>query len=146
MESCGFFGGSFDPFTIAHKSVVDRALPLFSKLIIGVGVNTAKRPWQPVEERLEAIRRLYAGDPRVEVVAYDDLTVDAARRHGANFLLRGARTVADFEYERSLADINRNLSGLESVLIYTLPEHAAVSSSLVRELAAFGRDYSQYIP
>lgn len=146
MGECGFFGGSFDPFTIAHKSVVDRALPLFSKLIIGIGVNTAKRPWQPVEERLEAIRRLYASEPKVEVVTYEDLTVDAARRHGAKFLLRGARTVADFEYERSLADINRNLSGLESVLIYTLPEHAAISSSLVRELAAFGRDYSPYIP
>lgn len=146
MGERAFFGGSFDPFTVAHKSVVDRALPLFSKIVIGIGVNTAKRPWQPVEERLEAIRRVYAGEPKVEVVVYEDLTVDAARRHGAKYLLRGARTVADFEYERSLADINRNLSGLESVLIYTLPEHAAISSSMVRELAAFGRDISPYIP
>ena len=146
MGECGFFGGSFDPFTVAHKSVVDRAVPLFSRLVIGIGVNSAKRPWQPVEERLEAIRRVYAGEPKVEVVVYDDLTVDAARRHGAKYLLRGARTVADFEYERSLADINRNLSGLESVLIYTLPEHSAISSSMVRELAAFGRDISPYLP
>lgn len=146
MGECGFFAGSFDPFTIAHKSVVDRALPLFSKLVIGIGINSAKRPWQPVEERVEAIRRVYAGEPKVEVVTYDDLTVDAARRHGAKFLLRGARSVADFEYERALADINRNISGLESVLIYTLPEHAAISSSMVRELAAFGRDITPYLP
>ena len=79
MGECGFFGGSFDPFTVAHKSVVDRALPLFSRLVIGIGVNTAKRPWQPVEERLEAIRRVYAREPKVEVVTYDGLTVDAAR-------------------------------------------------------------------
>ena len=141
-----FYAGSFDPFTTGHKSIVDRALPLFGKVVIGIGVNTAKRGWQPVEERLGAIRAIYAGEPRVEVVAYSGLTCDAARAAGAAVLLRGVRSCADFEYERNIADVNRNISGLESVFILAQPALACVSSSLVRELAAFGHDYSQYIP
>ena len=141
-----FFAGSFDPFTIGHKSVVDRALTMFDKVIVAVGRNTAKKPWQPLDQRLETINRLYAGDPRVQVTAYDGLTAEAARAHGADTLLRGVRSVADFETERSLADINRNISGIESVLIYTLPELAWVSSSVVRELAAFGAPYAHLLP
>ena len=140
-----FYAGSFDPFTIGHRSIVDRALPLFDKVVIGIGVNTAKRPWQPLEERLEAIRALYADEPRVEVVTYSDLTADAARRCGATVLLRGVRSVADFEYERNIADANRMIAGLESVLILAEPSLGFVSSSLVRELAAFGHDYSHLI-
>ena len=141
-----FYAGSFDPFTIGHKSIVDRALAMFSGVVIGVGVNTQKRPWQPLEKRLEAIRALYAGDPRVEVTSYDTLTYDAAMASGCGALLRGVRSVQDFEYERNLAEVNRNLSGLESVFILALPELASVSSSLVRELAAFGAPYAQFIP
>lgn len=141
-----FFAGSFDPFTIGHKSVVDRALTMFDKVIVAVGRNTAKQPWQPLDQRLETINRLYAGEPRVQVTAYDGLTAEAARAHGADTLLRGVRSVADFETERSLADINRNISGIESVLIYTLPELAWVSSSVVRELAAFGASYAHLLP
>lgn len=141
-----FYAGSFDPFTTGHKSIVDRALPLFDKVVIGIGVNTSKRPWQELEERLRAIRGLYAGEPRVEVTAYTGLTADAARGCGATVLLRGVRSCSDFEYERNLADVNRNISGLESVFIMALPDLAWVSSSMVRELAAFGHDYSQYIP
>ena len=111
MKRIALFAGSFDPFTIGHKSIVDRALPLFD-----------------------------------EVVTFDGLTVDAARREGAQFLLRGVRSVVDFEYERQLADINRNISGIESVLIYALPELASVSSSMVRELAGYGVDVSEYLP
>lgn len=141
-----FFAGSFDPFTIGHKSIVDRALPLFDRVIVAIGRNTAKKPWMPLDERVAAISRVYANEPRVSVVTYDGLTAEAARTHGATALLRGVRSVADFEAERTLADVNRNLSGLESVLLYTLPELASVSSSLVRELAAFGVPYAHLLP
>lgn len=140
------FAGSFDPFTTGHKSIVDRALPLFDSIIIGIGINSSKKPWQPVEQREQAIRTLYAHEPRIRVERFSGLTVEAARRFGADCLLRGVRSVADFEYERQLADINRNISGLESVLIYALPELASVSSSMVRELASFGVDTTPYIP
>lgn len=140
------FAGSFDPFTLGHKSIADRALPLFDRLVIAFGHNPAKKPWEPLEERLEKVRRLYKDDPRVEVMSYSDLTVDAARRVGAQFLVRGVRSVADFEYERTLADVNRNLAGVESVLIYALPQYESLSSSVVRELAAFGHDISAYLP
>lgn len=140
------FAGSFDPFTIGHKSIVDRALGLFDEIVIGIGINSSKKPWQAVEEREQAIRRLYAGEPRVKVTRFTGLTVEAARNVGAQFLLRGVRSVTDFEYERQLVDINRNISGLESVLIYALPELASISSSMVRELASFGVDITPYLP
>lgn len=140
------FAGSFDPFTIGHKSIVDRALPMFDRIVIGIGINSAKAGWLPAEERLQRIRRIYAGTPKVEVITFNGLTVDAARTCGAQFLLRGVRSTIDFEYERNLADINRNLSGVESVLIYALPELAAISSSMVRELASFGVDVTPYLP
>lgn len=140
------FAGSFDPFTLGHKSIADRGLEIFDRLVIGVGVNPSKQGWLPVEERLERIRRVYASDPRVEVISFTGLTAEAARAYGARFLLRGVRCVADFEFERQLADINRNISGLESVLIYALPEYASLSSSAVRELASYSVDIAPYIP
>ncbi len=141
-----FFAGSFNPFTVGHASVVERALPLFDRIIIGVGVNALKAD-ADADARVEAIRRLYRDcGGRVEVCAYQGLTVDAARNCGAGFLLRGVRSVRDFEYERDLADINRKLSGLETIIIYTLPEHAAISSSVVRELQAYGHDVSSFLP
>lgn len=140
------FAGSFDPFTIGHKSIVDRGLEIFDEVVIGIGVNMAKPGWMTPDERQEAIRRIYAGNPRVRVITYTDLTVQAAAREGAGFLLRGVRTAQDFEYERQLADINRNLSGVESVLIYALPELAAISSSMVRELSHYGIDITPYLP
>lgn len=146
MKRIALFAGSFDPFTIGHKSIVDRALPLFDEIVIGVGVNLGKNGHDTAENRCRNIEAVYAAEPRVRVVTFDCLTVDAARREGAQFLLRGVRSVADFEYERQLADINRNISGIESVLIYALPELASVSSSMVRELAAYGVDVSEYLP
>ncbi len=143
------FAGSFDPFTIGHASVVERALPLFDRIIIAIGVNARKPSAHTPGERVQAIERIYAALPpgRVEVVAYsDELTVDLAARLGAGWLLRGVRSLNDFEYERELADINRNLSGIETVLLYTLPELASVSSSVVRELQAYGHDVSAYLP
>lgn len=145
-QRIALFAGSFDPFTIGHKSIVDRGLEIFDGIVIGVGINQAKKPWLPVEKRVADIRRLYAGDPRVRVETFTGLTVEAALSFGARFLLRGVRTVADFEFERQLADINRNLSGIESVLIYALPSLASVSSSMVRELASYGVDITPYVP
>lgn len=143
------FAGSFDPFTIGHKSIVDRALPLFDKVVIGFGVNTAKSPWMPLEERMGRVSDLYAGDPRVEVCPFAGLATEFAREKGATFLLRGVRSVADFEYERNMADANRMITTgdpIETVFIPALPGLAAVSSSLVRELARFNAPWRHLIP
>ena len=141
-----FFAGSFDPFTIGHASIVERALKIFDIVVIGVGINSLKTSAVEAERRGLSIVRLYEQNPRVRVSTYTGLTVDAAHEAGATCLLRGVRSVKDFEYERDLADINRQLSGLETVLLYSLPEYSAVSSSLVRELQAFGKDVSRYLP
>ena len=117
MERTGIFVGSFDPFTIGHASVVRRALPLFDRLVIGVGVNAGKRYMTSTEDRVAAISRLYADDSRVTVEAYTGLTVDFAERHGAKFIVKGVRSVRDFEFEREQADINRHLTGVETVLL-----------------------------
>lgn len=141
-----FFAGSFDPFTLGHKSIVDRALHLFDRIIIGIGMNSEKKGWMPLDARIEYIRRVFGNNPGVTIVSYEGLTIEAAKKHGAEFLLRGVRTTADFEYERQLADVNRALCGMESVLLYTLPEYASISSSIVRELHHHGVDVSQYLP
>lgn len=143
------FAGSFDPFTVGHASIVERALPLFDTIVIAVGVNAAKPGATAADERVAAIREVYASLPagRVEVMAYEhELTVDLAARLGARWLLRGVRSVKDFEYERDIADINRRLAGLETVLMFALPDHAAISSSIVRELRSYGHDVSMLLP
>ena len=142
----GIFVGSFDPFTIGHKSVVDRVLPLFDRVVIGVGVNERKQYMLTTEERVAAIRQLYAGDERGVVESYSDLTVDFAQRHDAQCVVKGVRNVRDFEYERDQADINRRLTGLETLLIYAEPGLDSVSSSVVRELNHFGKDTSMFVP
>lgn len=140
------FPGSFDPFTCGHRAIVDRALPLFDKLVIAIGVNRAKKGWMPVEERLEKLRALYANEPRVEVIAYETLTMDLAAEYGAKYVLRGVRSMADFEYERTIADANRKIGGLETIFLISDADTAHISSSLVRELAAFGHDVSDLLP
>lgn len=140
------FPGTFDPFTIGHASIVERALPLCDRLVIAIGYNQAKCSADNVEQRVSHIAALYASEPRVKVIAYDGLTVDACRREGAQWMLRGVRSVADYEYERNLADINRAISGIETILLYSLPQLSYISSSMVRELAAHGHDVSQYLP
>lgn len=140
------FPGSFDPFTIGHASIVERGLPMFDRIVIGVGVNGKKRSLYSPQQRVAAISALYGGEPRIKVVAYDDLTIDLARRERAGFILRGLRSVKDFEYERDVAAMNRRLAGVETVLLFTEERYAAVSSSVVRELIAFGRDVSDFLP
>ena len=147
MERTGIFVGTFDPFTIGHESIVRRALPLFDRLVIGVvGDNVHKPDMAPADERMEAIRRLYADEPRVEVKPFYGLAVDFAQTEGARYIIKGVRTVKDFEYERDQADINRQLTGVETLLLPAEPHLSAVSSSLVRELRHFGRDVSIFLP
>ena len=140
------FPGTFDPFTIGHYSVVRRALTFMDEIIIGIGVNESKRTWFPTEKRVEMIRRLYADDPRIRVEAYGGLTVDFAKERDARFIIRGIRTVHDFEYEETIADINRKLAGVETNLLFTEPELTSVSSTIVRELLQFGKDVSDFLP
>ncbi|MDE5595255.1 MAG: pantetheine-phosphate adenylyltransferase, partial [Muribaculaceae bacterium] len=109
-----FFAGSFDPFTIGHASIVERGLAIFDEIVIGIGINSLKTSAEEAERRARHIIRLYETEPRVKVVTYSGLTVDAARDEDASCLLRGVRSVKDFEYERDMADINRQLSGLET--------------------------------
>lgn len=116
------------------------------ELIIGIGINENKNTYFPIEKREEMIRRLYAHEPRVKVVSYDNLTVDLAKQWDARFIIRGIRTVKDFEYEETIADINRKLEGIETILLFTEPELTCVSSSVVRELLSFGKDISRFLP
>lgn len=140
------FTGTFDPFTIGHADIVSRALRLFDRLVVAVAVSKLKHAEEEVERRVDDIRRVYAGEPRVGVVAYDDLTIDLAARLGATAIVRGVRSVRDFEYEREQAEVNRRLGGIETVLIVADPALAGVSSTLVRELRFFGRDVSDLLP
>lgn len=146
MERITIFPGSFDPFTVGHASVVRRALPLFDKIIIGVGINENKRALFPVEKRVETIRRIYSREPRISVYSYDTLTTDFARKMGARFILRGLRSVRDFEYERDIAEMNSQITGIETVLLFTEHQYACISSSAIRELISYGKDVSEYLP
>ncbi|MDE7409626.1 MAG: pantetheine-phosphate adenylyltransferase [Muribaculaceae bacterium] len=140
------FPGSFDPFTIGHKDIADRALRIFDRLIIGIGYNINKTAGEDIAARAKAIETVFAGEDRVSVEAYTGLTVDFARRHGARFIVRGLREVKDFEYERNLADTNAAISDIETVFLTARPEYGFISSSMVRELTANGYDASRFIP
>lgn len=142
----GIFTGSFDPFTIGHDDIVRRALPLFDRIVIGIGVNEHKKYVQTTEERIENICRLYAEEPKIEVKAYGDLTVDFAKREGAHYIIKGVRSMKDIEYEREQAEINRRIGGVETLLLFADPQLASISSSMVRELMHFGRDVSEFLP
>lgn len=140
------FPGSFDPFTVGHANIVRRALPMFDKIVIGVGVNARKRSLYTPEERVKNIQEIFINEPRIEVTSYTDLTIDLAQRYGARIILRGFRSVKDFEYERDVASTNRRLSGVETVILFCDEKYAYISSSVVRELLAFGKDVSNFLP
>lgn len=143
----GIFVGSFNPFTIGHDSIVRRALPLFDRLVIGVVGDNVHKPDMPsAEERMKAITDLYSDEPRIEVKSYQGLAIDFAKAEKAQFIVKGVRTVSDFEHEQWQADFNRKLGGIETILLYTEPDLASVSSSALRELAHFGVDISSYLP
>ena len=140
------FPGTFDPFTIGHDALVRRALDIVDELYIAIGINTEKRTMLSLEERIERIIALYGNEPRIHVVSYEGLTTDFAQSVGAKFIIRGVRNTIDFEYEKNIADINRMLTGIDTLLLISEPQHAAISSSMVRELAHFGKDISKYLP
>ncbi|MBP5771758.1 MAG: pantetheine-phosphate adenylyltransferase [Bacteroidaceae bacterium] len=140
------YPGSFDPFTIGHANLVERALSLFDEVVIAVGVNEQKPGWIPVGERVRILHNLYKEQARVRVETYTGLTTDFAIAVGAVAILRGVRSVQDFEYERQMADINRRLTGIETICLFAEPQLADISSSLVRELAHFGHDTASFLP
>lgn len=140
-----FFPGSFDPFTIGHADLVERALNLDCQVVIAVGINEEKKPLFSAQQRLAAIKAYYQGEPRVSVIEYRGLTVDAVRENGCDAILRGIRSVTDYDKERNLADINRSISGVETVILVSSPAVQHVSSSLVRELLSFGREEAYYL-
>ena len=144
--SIALFPGTFDPFTIGHDALVCRALNIVDELYIAIGINTEKRTMLSLDERMERITALYKEEPRIHVVSYEGLTTDFAQSIGAKFILRGVRSSIDFEYERNIADINRMLTGIDTLLLISEPQYAAISSSMVRELAHFGKDITPYLP
>ena len=146
MERTVLFAGTFDPFTRGHHSLVLRALAQFDKVVVAVGHNSGKQCMFSIEQRVEAIEKLYEGNAAVEVRPYNGLTIDFAREVGATALLRGVRSVKDFEYERELADINMRLSGMDTVLLVSEPGLSSVSSSVVRELISYGKDVTEFLP
>lgn len=146
MVKKAIFPGTFDPFTLGHESLVRRGLNLVDEIIIAIGVNDAKKTYFSLDRRLEMIRELYKDEPRVSVTSYDSLTVDFAKKENAEFILRGIRTVNDFEYEKTIADMNRYLEGIDTIILFTEPELTHISSTIVRELLKFGRDASAFVP
>lgn len=144
-ERIALFPGTFQPFTIGHADIVRRGLDIFDRIIIAVGVNKTK-PIGSADDTVAAIRNLYKDEPRVSVEAYSSLTVDYARQCGATFLLRGVRSVKDFEYERDMAEVNSHIAGIETVILFSRPELSAISSTVVRELETFGHDISSFLP
>lgn len=146
-KKIALFPGSFDPITKGHKSIVERALPMFDKIVVAIGTNTAKNSVFPLEKRIEWIEKTFAQYDNVEVVTFNSLTVDFCREIGAKYILRGLRNSTDFQYERNIARINQELAEeIETIFLMTKPDDAAISSSLVREILSFGRDVSQFIP
>ena len=146
MNKKVIFPGSFDPFTIGHANLVERAVRLFDEVIIAVGYNEQKTGWLPVEERVRALRGYYSAMPQVRVESYTGLTVDFAQSQGARFILRGVRSVKDYEYELGIADINARLADVETVVLLADPTISGISSSVVRELHRFGRDITPWLP
>ena len=140
------FPGTFDPFTIGHYSIVQRGLSLFDEIVIGIGVNQAKKTLFSVEKRIEIIQQAFENEPRVKVASYDSLTVDFAFSVQAGFVLRGLRSVADFEYERNIADANKKLTGVETVILFTESQYSYISSTVVRDLITFSKDISIFLP
>ena len=140
------FPGTFDPFTLGHQSLVKRVLTCADAVVIAIGINEKKQTYYTLEQRVSAIRALYEEEPRVKAITYSGLTVDVAQQEQASFILRGVRSVIDFEYEKAIADVNRQLTGIETLLLFTEPAYAHISSSVVRELLHFGKDVSAFLP
>jgi len=141
------FPGSFDPFTVGHQSIVNRALPLFDKIIVGIGINQEKNSLFDFEKRKHWIELIFENNPKVEVSSFKGLTVEFCKQINAGFILRGLRTSADFEYERQIGQLNKSLFyEIETVFFLTIPEHTFISSSVVREIIKYKGDMTKYVP
>lgn len=146
MTKTALFAGSFDPFTKGHYALLKRALTMFDRIVVGIGINSGKKCMFSIEERVAMIEKAFADEARIEVKVYDCLTMDFAKEIGADVLLRGVRSVKDFEYEREIADMNLRFGGIDTVLLISEPEHSSISSSVVRELMKYGKDVSALLP
>lgn len=147
MQRICLFPGTFDPVTLGHIDIINRALPLFDKLVIGIGRNVNKVPMFSEEQRLKWVKEIYSNEPKVDAVVYDGLTVNCCKQVGASFILRGIRYVNDFEYEKAIADMNRSIDGhIETIFLTCLPQFTSVASTLVRDVYKNGGDVSQFLP
>jgi pantetheine-phosphate adenylyltransferase len=147
MKRICLFPGTFDPVTFGHTDVIDRSLPLFDKLYIGLGRNINKAPMFSEAQRLMWLKEIYKDEPKIEVLAYDGLTVDCCKEVEANFILRGIRYVNDFEYEKAIADMNRSLqNSVETIFLTCLPKYTSIASTLIRDVLRNGGDVAQFLP
>jgi pantetheine-phosphate adenylyltransferase len=147
MQRIALFPGTFDPITIGHLDIIHRALPLFDRLVIGIGRNVNKTAMFSEEQRMQWIKDIFRDTPSVSVVVYEGLTVECCRRVGANFIVRGIRYVNDFEYEKAIADMNRSLdTNIETVFLTCLPQYTSVASTLVRDVLRNGGNAKQFLP
>ena len=146
MRIC-LFPGTFDPVTLGHVDIIDRALPLFDKVVVGIGLNASKAPMFSAEQRLQWIQEIYKGEPKVEGAVYEGLTVDYCKQIGARFILRGIRYVSDFEYEKTIADANRTLDKtIETIFLTGEPKYTSVASTIVRDIIRNGGNASLFLP
>jgi pantetheine-phosphate adenylyltransferase len=141
------FPGSFDPVTKAHVDILKRALPLFDKVVIGIGLNSTKAAYLTLEKRKEMLRAVFANEPKVEVQTYEGLTVEFCKKIQSNYMIRGIRTVSDFEYEKAIAQMNHALEPeIESIFIVSKPGYSSISSTIVRDIMRNNGDVQQFIP
>ncbi|WAC40091.1 pantetheine-phosphate adenylyltransferase [Pedobacter sp. SL55] len=141
------FPGSFDPITIAHVDIVERSLPLFDKIVIGIGLNSSKQNFLSAEKREEIVKSIFVNDANVEIQTYQGLTIDFAKKIGATYMVRGIRSASDFEYERAIAQINKTMMpDVETIILLSRPEYTAISSTIVRDILRNNGDVSQFVP
>ncbi len=146
MRIC-LFPGTFDPVTLGHVDIINRALPLFDQIYIGIGINAAKSPMFSPEQRMEWFREIYHDEPKVKSVVYEGLTINYCKEIGAQFILRGIRYVSDFEYEKTIADANRTLDkNIETIFLTGEPKYTSVASTIVRDILRNGGDASPFLP
>jgi len=147
MQRICLFPGTFDPVTLGHVDIINRALPLFDKIVVGIGINTSKAPMFSAEQRLQWIREIYADEERVEGAIYEGLTIHFCEKIGAQFILRGIRYVSDFEYEKTIADANRTLDRtIETIFLTGEPKYTSVASTIVRDIIRNGGDAAPFLP
>src|SRR4029079_3969424 len=147
MSHICLFPGTFDPLTLGHVDIINRALPLFDKIVVGIGSNVAKAPMFSTEQRVAWIDEIYRDEPKVKGASYDGLTINFCREIGAKFILRGIRYVSDFEYEKTIADANRTLdNSIETIFLTGEPKYTSVASTIVRDIIRNNGDATQFLP